>query len=214
MVNSLAQLALKLASPGVPDFYQGTELWDLSLVDPDNRGPVDYAARQALLDAMEPLFACLDAGETAARGVGELLDQWPDGRIKLLLTARGLRFRRVHAGLMLQGAYEPLDSEGAAARHLVAFARHDSSGTLIAVVPRLICSLPTGSHVPPRGVQAWGDTRVCLPDRIGAGRYRHLMTGETVDAVNGQLAADAMFRTLPVALLWSARNAAAEGTAT
>jgi (1->4)-alpha-D-glucan 1-alpha-D-glucosylmutase len=209
MVNSLAQLVLKLASPGVPDFYQGTELWDLSLVDPDNRRPVDYVARQKLLDGIQPLVACLAADQAADRAVGELLDQWPDGRIKLLVTARGLRFRRDHADLMLEGAYEPLEPHGAASDHIVAFARHDSSGTLIAVVPRLICSLPTSGRLPPRGAQAWADTRVSLPDWTVAAAYRDVLTGETVHTVNRHLEVTTVFRTRPVALLWAASNAPA-----
>lgn len=203
MVNSLAQLVLKLASPGVPDFYQGTELWDLSLVDPDNRRPIDYPARQALLDGIQPLVARLDAGETADREVGELLERWSDGRIKLLITARGLHFRRDHADLMLHGAYEPLEPHGAAADHIVAFARRDTSGTLIAVVPRLICSLPTDGQSTPRGAQAWGDTRVYLPDGTAAAPYRNILTGETVGPENGHLVVATVFPTLPVALLWA-----------
>ena len=103
MVNSLAQLVLKLASPGVPDFYQGTELWDLSLVDPDNRRPVDFTARQALLDGLGPTIDRLETGRGATDDVADLLERWSDGAIKLFVTACGLRFRREHAGLLLSG---------------------------------------------------------------------------------------------------------------
>ena len=90
-INSLAQVALKLTVPGVPDIYQGNEIWDFSLVDPDNRRPVDYARRRKLLDSL--------TGATPE----ELLQNWPDGRIKLFLTQRLLRFRRDHAGAVPAG---------------------------------------------------------------------------------------------------------------
>ena len=146
---------------------------------------------------------------TIRRGTSlpRLLDQWPDERIKLLIPARGLRFRRDHADLMLQGVYEPLDVQGAAAGQILAFARCDVCGTLIAIVPRLICSLPLPGHSPSLGAQAWGDTRVSLPEGIAARPYRHLLTGETMQSVDGLLAVAEVFRTLPVALLWASASA-------
>jgi (1->4)-alpha-D-glucan 1-alpha-D-glucosylmutase len=206
MLNALSQLVLKLASPGVPDFYQGTELWELSLVDPDNRRPVDFAARQTLLERLRPVLGRLDAGDTVDREIEELLDCWHDGRIKFLVTTCGLRFRRDHAALLLGGAYEPLTCEGAAAEHLVAFARHDTSGTLLAVTPRLTGSLVADHRSLPRGADTWGDTRILLPPWAGGARYRHLLTGATVGATAGHLRAASIFRTCPVAWLWQERN--------
>ena len=203
MVNSLAQLVLKLASPGVPDFYQGTELWDLSLVDPDNRRPVDFAARQALLDSLRPAIDRTEAGREAADDVADLLEHWNDGAIKLFVTTCGLRFRREHAGLLLRGDYHALESEGSAADHLVAFARHDGSGTLLAIVPRLVMSLTTDSRSLPRGPDTWASTRILLPPLAGSVRYRHVLTGESVEATEDHLPAAAVFRTSPVALLWT-----------
>jgi (1->4)-alpha-D-glucan 1-alpha-D-glucosylmutase len=189
MVNSLAQLVLKLASPGVPDFYQGTELWDLSLVDPDNRRPVDFAARQALLDGLEPVIGRLEAGDVIDREVSELIDRWTDARIKLFVTTCGLRFRRAHADLLLNGSYEPLEAEGASAANLIAFARRDRSGTLLAIVPRLMAS-DDGSL--PRGSDAWGSTRILLPRCTEAVAYRNLLTGESVQPVESHLQAAAL----------------------
>jgi (1->4)-alpha-D-glucan 1-alpha-D-glucosylmutase len=137
MINALAQLVLKLTSPGVPDFYQGSERWDFSLVDPDNRHPVDFPTLQALLDSVLPVVARLEAGGLVASEVDGLLEGWPDGRIKLFITTCGLRFRREHSDLMREGDYQPLVVEGASAEYLVAFARHDGSGTLVTVAPRL-----------------------------------------------------------------------------
>ena len=209
IVNSLAQLVLKLASPGVPDFYQGTELWDLSLVDPDNRRPVDFAARQVLLDGVREAADRTAAGREASHDVAGLLDRWEDGAIKLFVTTCGLRFRREHAGLLLSGGYQALESDGPAADHLVAFARHDGSGTLLAIVPRLVMSLAADSRGLPRGPDAWGSTRILLPPWARSARYRHVLTGDNLATPEGHLPAAVVFRTSPVALLWS--DAAAVG---
>jgi (1->4)-alpha-D-glucan 1-alpha-D-glucosylmutase len=203
MVNSLAQLVLKLASPGVPDFYQGTELWDLSLVDPDNRRAVDFAERRALLHGLRPVLDQLEAGTAVGREIRGLLDRWIDGRIKLFVTACGLRFRREHPGLLLAGAYHPLESDGPAANHLVAFARRDGSGTLLAIVPRLLTSLAGGSGSPPNGPADWASTRILLPEWAEAATYRHVLTGVTVETTDRHLPAATVFATSPVALLWA-----------
>src|SRR4029079_19477771 len=106
MVNSLAQVVLKIGSPGVPDLYQGTDMWDLSLVDPDNRRPVDFECRRRALDDVDALLA-LDAA-ARARALGSWLDVWRAGKIKLRLTAAALRLRRAHPELFLGGQYLPL----------------------------------------------------------------------------------------------------------
>jgi (1->4)-alpha-D-glucan 1-alpha-D-glucosylmutase len=203
VVNSLAQLVLKLASPGVPDFYQGTELWDLSLVDPDNRRGVDFAARQTLLDGLQPLIARFEAGDVIDRDVSQLVDSWVDARIKLFITTCGLRFRREHANLLLNGQYQPLQVEGPAADHIVAFARHDGSGILLAIVPRLTLSLARDNRSLPVGSDAWGTTRVLLPAWAGTPEFRHLLTGETVHVTTGHVPAAAVFRICPVGLMWA-----------
>jgi (1->4)-alpha-D-glucan 1-alpha-D-glucosylmutase len=202
MINSLSQLVLKLTSPGVSDFYQGTELWDLSLVDPDNRRGVDFLARQTMLDDLQPLIARLDVGETVNREVEDLLDGWADGRIKLFVTTRGLHFRRAHRKLLLDGAYSPLHVEGSSADHVIAFARHDASGMLVTVVPRLVQSLTLDDRSLPRGERSWGSTEVVLPEQGVGRRFRHLLTGELIQA-DPLLPAAALFRTSPVAMVWA-----------
>ncbi len=118
VINSLTQVALKLTVPGVPDIYQGNEIWDFSLVDPDNRRPVDYRRRREILDSL---------GGVAPE---ELLQHWPDGRIKLFLTQRLLRFRREHPALFQQGSYLPLSAMGTFANCCVAFVRaHEGNGS-------------------------------------------------------------------------------------
>jgi (1->4)-alpha-D-glucan 1-alpha-D-glucosylmutase len=203
MVNSLAQLVLKLASPGVPDFYQGTELWDLSLVDPDNRRAVDFAARQRLLDGSRSLIDRLRAGDVIDREISELLDSWGDARIKLFITTCGLEFRREHADLLLKGEYQPLQVEGPAADHIVAFARRDASGILLVLVPRLVVSLVGDDRSLPLGSDAWGTTRVLVPPWADGEHFHHLLTGETLRVTTGQLPAAAIFRTSPVGLMWA-----------
>jgi (1->4)-alpha-D-glucan 1-alpha-D-glucosylmutase len=205
MVNSLSQLVLKLASPGVPDFYQGTELWDLSLVDPDNRRPVDFAARQLLLADLRPVLDRLEHDGTAEPQVQDLLTRWTDGEIKLFVTACGMRFRRQHQGLMLCGGYTPLDIDGERADHVVAFARHDESGTLLAVAPRLVAPLVADDRPLPAGPDVWGATRLVLPPVARAVRYHHVITGEWCEtaADSTSLPVASVLGTCPVALLWA-----------
>jgi (1->4)-alpha-D-glucan 1-alpha-D-glucosylmutase len=133
-LSSLARTILKAASPGVADVYQGTELWDLSLVDPDNRREVDYGARQKMLDSLEPLLS----GRGDARAlVADMLEHWEDGRIKLFVTAKALRWRRERRDLLLAGDYEPIVVQGASAERFIAFRRSFGGQQAVVVVPRL-----------------------------------------------------------------------------
>ena len=131
----------------------------------------------------------------------------PTGDGMFTVTTCGLRFRREPAGFLLSGAYRPLESEGPAADHLVAFARHDGSATLLAIVPWLVMSPTTGNHSLPRGPDTWASTRILLPPWAGSVRYRHLLTGTAVEATERHLPAAAVFRTSPVALLWAEARA-------
>jgi (1->4)-alpha-D-glucan 1-alpha-D-glucosylmutase len=205
-VNALSQLVLKLTAPGVADLYQGTELWDLNLVDPDNRRPVDFAGRRHLLKSLEPLLAAADAGNPRHGELSALLDAWPDGRIKLLVTATGLRFRRAHPDLVQRGQYAPLAADGPAADHIVAFARHDPSGVLLVIAPRLVTPLTAGGQ-PPLGDAAWSSTTISLPAGLATRPFRHLVTGELVptstETEADRVAVAAILRTIPVGLLWA-----------
>ena len=205
MVNSLSQLVMKLASPGVPDFYQGTELWDLSLVDPDNRRAVDFAARQHLLAGLRPLLDRLEHESGAEHEVRDLFTGWTDGRVKLFITTCGMRFRRQHPALMLHGAYTPLEAEGGRPDHVVAFARHDDSGTLLVIAPRLVVPLVTEERHLPIGPDVWAGTQIVLPPAVRAASYRHVMTGEWCEttADHSTLPMASALRTCPVALLWA-----------
>jgi len=203
MVSSLAQLVLKLASPGVPDTYQGNEIWDFNLVDPDNRRPVDFEHRRHLLERVLPLVESIEGGAAPTQEVASLVEHWEDGAIKMFVTSAGLRFRRRHPGVMLDGGYLPLQSEGPAADRLVAFARPHPLGTLIAVVPRLVVSLTSADRPLPVGDATWGDTRVLLPPELRAGPYQHLLTGDAVTATGAALPAARLLAASPVALLWA-----------
>jgi (1->4)-alpha-D-glucan 1-alpha-D-glucosylmutase len=201
MVNSLAQTLLKITAPGVPDFYQGTELWDFSLVDPDNRRPVDFARRQALLRALAERIAAGDL-EALAR---ELVDHWPDGRIKLYTIHRALAYRRRVPALFQAGDYIPLSTAGSAAEHLVAYARHRATTTALIVVPRLIGALTEGGVRLPLGAEVWTDTRVILPRDIPDGPYVNCFTDTRLRTVPQEgdraLLAAEILAVYPVALL-------------
>ncbi|POR67274.1 malto-oligosyltrehalose synthase [Pseudomonas syringae] len=148
-LNSLAQTLLRLSVPGVPDLYQGTEFWDFSLVDPDNRRPVDYAARkQALAE---------DASVT------DLLTDWKDGRIKQALIAKVLNLRAEHPGLFSEGSYQPLEIKGSHAEQVMAFARETHRVRAIIVVPRTCSELLGTAQTPLINAANWGDTRIILP---------------------------------------------------
>ena len=210
MVNSLAQLVLKVASPGVPDFFQGTETWHLAMADPDNRRPVDFACREAMLGGLMPWICRAESAGSASRAdggeleehVSEMLAAWPDARIKLFITASALRLRRREPSLFTLGRYEALRSDGPLADHVVAFARHHERTSMIAAVPRLMSqTLPPGRELP-TGADVWEGTRLSLASTRPAA-FRHLFTGASVlpDAAGEYLNAADLFRTCPVALL-------------
>ena len=199
MLNSLSQVLLKLTSPGVPDLYQGSELWDFSLVDPDNRRPVDYERRRSLLSEVQALGQ-LPAEECAARVTG-LLEHMEDGRIKLYVTWRALQLRRERAALFRDGAYLSLLADGARAEHVVAYARRAQREEVVVCVPRLYVAL-LGARQTYR--PDWGDTSVDLP--VGASqRYRNVLTGELIEvgqgAGRGQLRLAEICARFPLALL-------------
>jgi (1->4)-alpha-D-glucan 1-alpha-D-glucosylmutase len=201
--NALSQLLVKLAAPGVPEIYQGTELWDDSLVDPDNRRPVDFARRGALLAELRA--AIVRAGGDLRPLAAELVASAADGRIKLFLTRRGLGARREHAELFRDGAYRPLGARGPGGQHLVAFARVLGRDAVVAIAPRLTLRLAGGALRPPLGAAAWGDTRLILPPDLPADRYENLLTGEPIRAARDHdgagLAVAEALGAFPVALL-------------
>ncbi|HKF59745.1 MAG TPA: malto-oligosyltrehalose synthase [Dongiaceae bacterium] len=186
MLNGLAQTVLKLTAPGIPDIYQGTELWDLSLVDPDNRRPVDFARRREMLRATPEAWE-------------ELLGNWQDGRVKLRLLAGLLALRRDMSGLFTEGSYEPLGVSGAAARHIFAFRRRQGRRVMIVAIGRFFARLAGRSKGLPIG-GAWASTHLLLP-RNADTSYRDALTGQRIAPARNRLALDRLFERLPVAVL-------------
>jgi (1->4)-alpha-D-glucan 1-alpha-D-glucosylmutase len=189
-LNSLSQTLLKATSPGVPDFYQGTELWDFSLVDPDNRRPVDYGLRRQMMD-------------TLATEPARLLAEWKSGAIKLHVTQRALKYRRDHRELFAAGAYIPLRVEGSARDHVVAFARHRDDDWCVTIAPRLYARMSQSAGLdlgqPPVGESVWGDTSILLPE--GAPSAWHGVLDDANLRTSARIrVADALAR-LPIALL-------------
>jgi (1->4)-alpha-D-glucan 1-alpha-D-glucosylmutase len=199
MLNSLCQVLLKIALPGVPDFYQGNELWDLSLVDPDNRRPVDYALRQSMLAEITR-----EAASDPLALTKELFERPADGRIKMYVTCRALGWRRKHARLFHEGAYVPLEGAGQRGHHLIAFGRGSSEHYVIVAVGRFF----TGFGMLPQGAagdSAWSDTFLSLPPNLLQEYYVDLFTGQRVHADCArdaqQLCMSEIFAHMPVSML-------------
>ncbi|MGC2581701.1 MAG: malto-oligosyltrehalose synthase, partial [Acidobacteriaceae bacterium] len=192
-VNSLAQVVLKIASPGVPDFYQGTEMWDLSLVDPDNRRPVDYATRQATLKELQ----ALEQDRGAAAVCRAVLDRIRDGRVKLWTVHRALALRNRMPEEFQRGKYVPVEATNGLAAHVIAFARGQD---VLAVVPRFAYTLMGGKARLPLD-DAWGHAQLTVPEMAGA-ELENVFTGAfaRVDE-NGRLPLRVAFAEFPVALL-------------
>ena len=195
-INSLAQTVLKLTSPGTPDFYQGTDLWELSLVDPDNRRPIDYRLRAHLLDQMRqmaantgPLAVCEDA-----------LANLPDGRIKLWVSHRVLELRRQHHEVFRRGAYVPLEIQTDKQQHAIAFLRRHEHASVLTIVPRFACTLMRNKPAFPHG-DAWGNAAISLPAQ-SATSFTNIFTGEKIAiGVEKSLRLSTLLAHFPVAVL-------------
>jgi (1->4)-alpha-D-glucan 1-alpha-D-glucosylmutase len=202
-INALAQLLLKLTCPGVPDIYQGSELWNLSLVDPDNRRPVDYDHRRALLNDLKQQLRL--AGQDFTALARQLLDTPEDGRVKLYLTYQVMNYRRSHQNLFSQGAYTPLLAVGEKAHYVCSFIRQLQDEVVVIAVPRLVVGLTGGrvEHLLKTG--QWGDTSLILPHEMTGKSFHNLLTGErvTVDSKEGNatLPLAPLFQFFPVTLL-------------
>lgn len=192
LVNSLTQTLLRNTLPGVPDLYQGTDLWDFSLVDPDNRRPVDYAERAALLKAAD---ADLSMATDAAA--------WRNGAIKQQLIRRTLALRARHPDLFSQGDCTPLAVIGPRAAHVIAYVRRHEGRSVVAVAPRL-CARDLAAYAQDQAAQAsryWDGTRVVLPPDIDGGALRNVLSGGRVSAnAAGEVPLTALLRDCPVAL--------------
>lgn len=187
-LTGLSQLALKLAAPGIPDIYNGTELWDFSLVDPDNRRPVDFALRSSMLDGLD------------ARAPEDLLDDWTSGAIKMRLLQAGLGLRKRYRETFDTGDYLRLGMSGPAAGTLAGFVRHCDGRSVAVVVPRLALRLLRGAGRPMIPPARWADTAVTFPAAVTGRKFRNVVTQEVWVAGEAVAAAE-ILGSFPVALL-------------
>jgi (1->4)-alpha-D-glucan 1-alpha-D-glucosylmutase len=191
--NSLSQTLIKMTSPGVPDFYQGTELWDLNLVDPDNRRPVDLDKRRRLLAEIKARAAV-----DRAALVRELLQTREDGRVKLFLILMSLKARKDHRDVFIRGRYRPLEVLGSHRDHCIAYAREADEVRAVTIAPRFLVSLVREGD-DPLGMDIWQDTRIPLENGFPHS-WRNALTGEVLHA-RDSLVVGEMLRSFPVALL-------------
>jgi (1->4)-alpha-D-glucan 1-alpha-D-glucosylmutase len=190
-INSFQQTLLRLTSPGVPDLYQGTELWDFSLVDPDNRRPVDYELRRQWLAEVE------EKGPPS-----EQLVNWRDGRVKLSLVRRALALRKHCESLFAQGEYVALDVQGEHAGRVIAYARHAGSAYAIVIATRLAAPLLDGGcDVPIVEAERWGDTSVVLPEALHSRALFDWLSPNAPKAEGERLFLRDALGAMPVALL-------------
>ena len=201
--NSLSQVLLKLTVPGVPDIYQGTESWDFSLVDPDNRRKVNYQTRQAMLTALQQEFE--GPREEVAGKARQLLDTAKDGRIKLYLLWKTLMLRREHELLFRDGDYQPLKVSGRRADHVCAYLRQHGALSIIVLAPRLFLPLTRRESGLPIGQNVWRDTVIEIPALLSASKWCNIFTGETHSPYKYEEGAAielaAVFRHFPYGLL-------------
>jgi (1->4)-alpha-D-glucan 1-alpha-D-glucosylmutase len=194
-LSSLSQLVLKITSPGIPDFYRGTEIWELSLADPDNRRPVDFSTRRTMLNDLKK-----------HSNPPALLKSWPDGRLKMYVTSKLLRFRREHSGLFRDGEYIPLHVTGQRSNHVIAFARRLCGQWCLVAVPRLCASL-TRAGSPPKGEKIWRDTEIEIQQGMPL-RGRDIFTDRDVST---GLVSD-LFAILPFAVVTFESSRFVDGT--
>jgi len=193
--NSLSHTLIKITSPGVPDFYQGTELWDLNLVDPDNRRPVDFEKRMSFLQDIS-----YRAETDILNLINELFSTREDGRIKLFLINRALQARKEKAEVFQKGRYIPIEAGGRFKEHIVAFARNHGDDWTITIAPRFLTALVKEGELP-TGRQVWDDTCVLLPKGVPA-LWEDAITTRGIEGRETLLICEAL-KDFPVALLMS-----------
>jgi (1->4)-alpha-D-glucan 1-alpha-D-glucosylmutase len=195
-LNSLSQVLLKITSPGVPDIYQGTELWDFSLVDPDNRRPVEYETRQEKLRMLKKREK-----KDLPSLIGQLLNGWEDGQIKLFTIYKALNARKTYSDLFLGGSYTPLQVYGERKENICAFMREKGGYQAIVIAPRLYTKFVSYNQFPV-GLPVWGDDCLALP--IGSPRtWTNAFTDECTEVIsaNHSLPISQALSSFPIALL-------------
>jgi len=193
ILNSLSQALIKITAPGVPDFYQGTELWDLNLVDPDNRGPVDFERRRRFLRQIRE-----EENGNFLNLISEILRTKEDGRIKLFLINRALKARNEHHEVFQRGAYIPLEVGGRFRDHIIAFARNHGGIWAVTIVPRFLTTVIREGEYP-LGREVWDDTEVALGEGVSH-QWKNVITDEWMNG-QGKLIIGEVLNHFPVALL-------------
>jgi (1->4)-alpha-D-glucan 1-alpha-D-glucosylmutase len=202
MLNSLSQTLLKITAPGVPDFYQGSELWDLRLVDPDNRGTVDFARRIELLNSLKR-----NSSPETTGFAGDLLKNWTDGRIKLYLISKALRCRQEFSKLFTGGDFVPVEISGERSQNVTAFVRVFEDQQALVLAPKWLAGsgMERNSNAQRK---FWGETSIVLPDNVTAS-WRNVLTGESVTAQGNRRACSSVsdvLKDFPVGLFLSNPN--------
>jgi (1->4)-alpha-D-glucan 1-alpha-D-glucosylmutase len=209
LFNSLAQTMLKLTCPGVPDIYQGMEMWDFSLVDPDNRRPVDYHLRGETLHQMQQVTDTANQQEFEQL-LTELTANMTNGHIKSYLINIVLNFRKRHPNLFSHGAYIPLEVSGIHAEHVVAFARKWEDQIAVVAVPRLLYTLGLRKNELPYGKRVWRDTVILLPASLRhQSSFYNLLTHTLIERKNAELSEipiSELLNSFPVALITNSKN--------
>lgn len=196
--NALSRLVLQYTSPGTPDLYQGDELWNFALVDPDNRRPVDFEKRRQQLDDLVIRFEV--AAERDAL-LTELVTSPEDGRIKQHVLRTLLHTRRQYPDLFTGGEYIPLEPSGPSSNHLISFARVAGDSAAVVIVPRLIHTLLKDSSMLPTGDSVWNQTAIALPEKLQGRQWFSPLSGETCDSPEDVLLVAQALKRLPVAVL-------------
>lgn len=205
MLNGLGQVLLKVACPGVTDIYQGSELWDFRLVDPDNRNLVDFEQRLALFEQVR-----VSQNSDCGRHAQDLLASWCDSRVKLYVLSQALAARRENPVLFLDGDYQPLDASGAHRAHIIAFARTHEDDWAVAIVPRCVASIEAPVIGSARA-HFWCESALKLPENAPE-RWINVLAGKdsrVIAAKNSELSIGDVFESFPIALLVPAADARA-----
>jgi (1->4)-alpha-D-glucan 1-alpha-D-glucosylmutase len=197
VLNSLCQSVITLTAPGVPDIYQGGELWDFNLVDPDNRRPVDFERRRRLLSEARHILR--KPASERATALQALLETWQDGRIKLAVVAALLDCRERERTLFAGSSYQPLEFDGPAMDHLLGYARQGHDRTCLVIVGRLFAGLIGDRQVSYPGGTLWSDTALVLPNKCR--HFEDALTGRTLAAQGERLALSEVLGDLPAAVL-------------
>jgi (1->4)-alpha-D-glucan 1-alpha-D-glucosylmutase len=197
LLNSLCQSVITLTAPGVPDIYQGGELWDFNLVDPDNRRPVDFEQRRRLLADVRQILRKPATERSAA--LHTLLEEWKDGRIKLAVIAAILHCRERERALFLHGSYQPLEFDGPQAGHLLGYARQSHAQICLVIIGRLFAGLIGNGQAVYDGASLWRDTALPLPDACR--QFDDVLTGRAIETQSGRLEISEVLGGLPAAVL-------------